>query len=759
MAELFNPFNRRVTGEPFNGLAPVQLRVEEGTASREQVKAVQDAFAHFARRATFSHVPNPTESGVLGDGSPYRITTVGNTTIVQLWPEQSDLESGDRGVLVRTAAQLFLVGYHAGRWRYRKVNRVFGGTGAWISSRTPRYFTDATSRGDSIEEMPNRKHRLRDSVLPQPKSASSIALGMAYGDANAGLGFIGVHGAYVQVALSKQSVSVAEAPLVSDASFAISPDEVFAVPEVIETFTPVLPAEAVLANVNGVARESRLRGGTGVSVGVVSPSQSIGLNEFPALAQRNWIAEQALTHELKLRVNSAGGYELDTVAVGSASMTVVIPTGVSFPPTAPQWRQSSQGSMKSRRSGLFVLPFRLGTLEGGMAPAQVNFDRQVAWDWVYQYEFTRSAPVLLGYGWSDERQVFSLKSRDSQHVTVRLDRPEADTRGLVRADGIYFYRYWNVENIEDPPEGGSVSNLFEIPAGAAGEAALQEWRDFIASGAITQAATKSRNAQLVSEKLLQTPWGSIALLKVDVHVSTEYSYEVRHNNELVQPELFTIRAVQGIAARRQLLYIDPLLEFVAYLEVVTQAFVSAGVDDASTVTSSGTKAAVVFERKGQVFFRQALAGVSEASVTGGKRAWLDTQDLERLVPIESQPMSERGQLPATGPEGEQLLVGCDVPYSMATWDAPLEIVTTAATLTPQKYPIPWPSLEALPSLAVRAAIDPGSWQGRSAAGVVELLQEDKVIAAWALPPRGSPVPLASIAPINPAQMTGFIASA
>ncbi|MDH1337670.1 hypothetical protein N5D77_26920, partial [Comamonas thiooxydans] len=338
MAELFNPFNRRVTGEPFNGLAPVQLRVEEGTASRDQVRAAQDAFARFARRATFSNVPNPTESGVLGDGSPYRITTVGNTTIVQLWPEQTDLESGDRGVLVRTAAQLYLVGYYAGRWRYRKVNSAFGGTGAWISSRSPRYFTDATSRGDGIEEMPNRKHRLRDSVVPQSRSACSIALGMAYGDANGGLGFIGVHGAYVQAALDKQTVSVAEAPLVSDASFAISPKDVFAVPEVVATYTPALPADAVIADVNGVARGSRLRGGTGVSVGVVTPNQSIGLDELPTLAQRKWIAEQALTHELKLRINSAGGYELDTVAVGSASMTVVIPTGVSFPPTSPQWR-------------------------------------------------------------------------------------------------------------------------------------------------------------------------------------------------------------------------------------------------------------------------------------------------------------------------------------------------------------------------------------------------------------------------------------
>lgn len=90
MAELFNPFNRRVTGEAFNGMAPVQLRVEEGSASRDQVRATQDAFARFARRATFSHVPNPAESGVLGDGSPYRITTVGNTTIVQLWPVQQN---------------------------------------------------------------------------------------------------------------------------------------------------------------------------------------------------------------------------------------------------------------------------------------------------------------------------------------------------------------------------------------------------------------------------------------------------------------------------------------------------------------------------------------------------------------------------------------------------------------------------------------------------------------------------------------------
>ena len=72
-------------------------------------------------------------------------------------------------------------------------------------------------------------------------------------------------------------MSVAEAPLVSDAAFAISPDEVFAVPEVIATFTPVLPADTAIADVNGVARESRLRGGTGVSVGVVRSSWKVML--------------------------------------------------------------------------------------------------------------------------------------------------------------------------------------------------------------------------------------------------------------------------------------------------------------------------------------------------------------------------------------------------------------------------------------------------------------------------------------------------
>ena len=89
MTELFNHFNRSVTGQAFDGQAPVQLRIEQGSASRAQVQAVQAAYAQFARRATFSQVPNPMERGQLLDGSAYRIVTVGNTTIVQLWPKQS----------------------------------------------------------------------------------------------------------------------------------------------------------------------------------------------------------------------------------------------------------------------------------------------------------------------------------------------------------------------------------------------------------------------------------------------------------------------------------------------------------------------------------------------------------------------------------------------------------------------------------------------------------------------------------------------
>lgn len=89
MTELFNHFNRSVTGQAFDGQAPVQLRIEQGSASRAQVQAVQAAYAQFARRATFSQVPNPMERGQLLDGSTYRIVTVGNTTIVQLWPKQS----------------------------------------------------------------------------------------------------------------------------------------------------------------------------------------------------------------------------------------------------------------------------------------------------------------------------------------------------------------------------------------------------------------------------------------------------------------------------------------------------------------------------------------------------------------------------------------------------------------------------------------------------------------------------------------------
>jgi hypothetical protein len=157
--------------------------------------------------------------------------------------------------------------------------------------------------------------------------------------------------------------------------------------------------------------------------------------------------------------------------------------------------------MRSSQSGLFVIPFR----EGGIAPAQVNFTRQVAWDWVYQYEFTRSAPVLLGYGWNDERQVFSLKSQDSQHVTVRLDRPEADTQALARADGIYFYRYINVENIESPRKVAASVSCFSCQRRRSRYRSLAGVARLHCQWAISQAAVKTRSGQLVSRSSCRRP--------------------------------------------------------------------------------------------------------------------------------------------------------------------------------------------------------------------------------------------------------------
>lgn len=98
MSLLYNPLAFGVLGNP-NPIAPVpQLRVV-GVLNKGQQNEAQIIFARFCEAARLSHNPSPNARGRLGDGSEYRIVTVGNSRIMTVWPQDQggdmDDEDGD----------------------------------------------------------------------------------------------------------------------------------------------------------------------------------------------------------------------------------------------------------------------------------------------------------------------------------------------------------------------------------------------------------------------------------------------------------------------------------------------------------------------------------------------------------------------------------------------------------------------------------------------------------------------------------------
>lgn len=139
------------TGLPIPPQAPPALRVEGGVdATIEQRNMAQVVFAQFCTMARLSLGPNPTQAGLLPDGTPYKITSVGPQTIMQIWPVsgEEDRFGGIAITLVYLDGSV-VPGQHTdgvptlylltprspkkgsrasnGQWRVRKPDVLFGG--------------------------------------------------------------------------------------------------------------------------------------------------------------------------------------------------------------------------------------------------------------------------------------------------------------------------------------------------------------------------------------------------------------------------------------------------------------------------------------------------------------------------------------------------------------------------------------------------------------------------------------------------------
>lgn len=139
------------TGQPIPPQAPPALRVEGGVEATAQQRAMaQVVFSQFCSMARLSLGQNPTRSGLLPDGTPYKITSVGPQTIMQIWPVTVDEDrfGGIAITLVYLNGEV-VPGHHKngiptlylltpksqrkgsrvsnGQWRVRRPNALFGG--------------------------------------------------------------------------------------------------------------------------------------------------------------------------------------------------------------------------------------------------------------------------------------------------------------------------------------------------------------------------------------------------------------------------------------------------------------------------------------------------------------------------------------------------------------------------------------------------------------------------------------------------------
>lgn len=153
---IWNPNAFTVTGQPLPPGAPPALRVTGGQATPEQLAMAQAAFASFCMHARLSAVPNPTQTGRLPDGSPYRIVVVGPQTVMELQVAPGEDLPRRSGIgLSLTTLEGGLVPGHihkdggrpqpyiltpevlrgtrkcTGRWRVRKVDGYSGGKAVW----------------------------------------------------------------------------------------------------------------------------------------------------------------------------------------------------------------------------------------------------------------------------------------------------------------------------------------------------------------------------------------------------------------------------------------------------------------------------------------------------------------------------------------------------------------------------------------------------------------------------------------------------
>lgn len=179
---IWNPYaSFSPTGGALLSGAPPALRVHGGGATAEQRAAANSAFSRFCATARLSAAPNPTEVGSLPDGTPYRITVVGNSALMELWPAatKNGLASGI-GVLIDQGDNWLLTppgDYrvpHGAFWKSAHPSALHGGVGAAYLPSGSNYVVESSAGvSRSNVRLGEALHGMQRSLLIDPLSLNS----------------------------------------------------------------------------------------------------------------------------------------------------------------------------------------------------------------------------------------------------------------------------------------------------------------------------------------------------------------------------------------------------------------------------------------------------------------------------------------------------------------------------------------------------------------------------------------------------------
>lgn len=772
---LWNPYAFTPTGERTPIAAPPSLRVMgSATITKDQLFMAQHAFAAFCGRSRVSFWQNPNEQGCLADGTPYRITVVGNSTVMQIWPAPpvTKHRSGGGGVAITAIyggeATLYLVTFINGDWRIEQRDVLYGGYGLWKPHGDGMYFTDYTAypsmgqQGGAGGMNWALKHVADEHSLIGSASDTTTHKGLAYQVPLNGL-FLGIphNEKFTSIRYrSPRAVEIYEAPLVSDAEVANTPD-VFAGQSLqkIADLEFVSGRSLDYADMNYATLGLRLRDATAVEFAVRDSLHPV--TEGPSMSRNKWVSDMALTHQAVVHIGD-GSYSLQLRPHAAVSNLLRNPDldnrinlngAVEIP-----WNFRMKRDAEIKRMPAEIMVDATYSYINGDPSQSVSEVLQVSAGYVnglvgyteqrlYKNQRSGNYPVYVGRDWADEKVAFAVQVSEERQYQVETEGEYVfNTSNAVWNPSAPLITY-DPRSTRNPAipgsDGWTLYNGYQW-GHAAGEDASAYTNAMVPPGAIY---TDDAAYTLKNLRTLQTPWGNVPLTDIDATVKSQYVrksgiYTSGDGDEVSH----TITGIIGRARHRDIVFISPVLGVVGFFEITVTAWSVVG----EIIKPTEFFSEISLMHKGVEFYRQGVP--SDSVINDGRSIHLDASTSRPAghAAIPSNAVRQKqatalnpsfyAVLESNGDSNTQRIFAVDSEANPDTGSIPLaseDIYSQTVGFQTKDIPIPSLPIYYVTGL-VYAAIDPNS-----GGGVLSVVDPaiNKSAASWLLSPTGQLSPL------------------